>query len=286
MRWRVSHRNEEWRGFDPEFDDTERTHGWIHVPIALVPPGVHSSGYRVERRLLEYVEVFGQPVRMVAPLECRLLFDPEGRLWMSDTPQERIMMYNNGRRSQGHVLVGGLGLGLYLQYAVTGAAGQGARFTVIESSPVVRDIVEPTLSVSLGVPLDVKIGDVGTCLAEPVTATYDTIFLDTWDTLDAAHLPAINHMRDLALRHLAPGGRLLLWGYGWMVRLFEAACRQLLEVSPDQRQAWLAAQVETMPQAVALLTPVVDRFTEQSMVEIEAALAWCRQYIVRTAAPA
>lgn len=267
-------------GFDPDFDDTQWTTGWLHVPIAQVPPGVHAGGYRVERHALGQVEVFGQPYRLAAPLDCRLLFDPEGRLWMSDTPQERIMMYNNGRRSRGHVLVGGLGLGLYPQYAVAGAVGHATRFTVIERSPVVQAIVEPTLSVALGVPLEVKTGDVTAYLSGPVTTLYDTIFLDTWETLDAAHLPTINRLRDLALNHLAPSGRVLLWGYRWMVRLFEEACRQLLAVAPMERRSWLAAQAKTSPQAVVLLTPVVDHFQRRAVNDVEEALVWCRRYVV------
>lgn len=268
-------------GFDPHFDDTEWTDGWLYVPVAQVPPGVHPGGYRVVRRTLQQVEVFGRPYRLVAPLDCRLLFDPAGQLWMSDTPQERIMMYNNGQRSRGRVLVGGLGLGLYPQYAVVGAAGQATRFTVVERSPMVRAIVEPTLSVALGVPLEVHTGDVESYLSGLVTTPYDTIFLDTWETLDAAHLPAINRLRNLALRHLAPGGQVLLWGYCWIVRLFEKACRQLLAVAPAQRRSWLAAQAEASPRAVALLTPVVDHFQGQTVEDEEAAWAWCRHYIVK-----
>jgi hypothetical protein len=281
----VSSQKSEWQGFDPEFDDTRWTDGWLNVPIALIPPGVHASGYRVERRVLQYAEVFGQSMRLTVPLECRLLFDSEGRLWMSDTPQERIMMYNNGHRSRGSVLVGGLGLGLYLQYAVMGAAGKAICFSVIERSPVVVEIVKPTLSVSLGVPLEVTIGDMTAYLAGPVSTLYDTVFLDTWETLDAAHLPKVNQLRDLALRHLAPGGQVLLWGYRWMVSLFEQACRQLIAVAPGQRRAWLAAQKRTSPQAVALLAPVFDYIGEQLVEDADEAFSWCRAYIVRCVTP-
>ena len=75
------------------------------------------------------------------------------------------MMYNNARRSQGHVLVGGLGLGLYPQYAVRGAAGWATRFTVIERSPAVRDMVEPTVNAALDVPLEVHIGEIAQILS-------------------------------------------------------------------------------------------------------------------------
>lgn len=267
-------------GFDPGFDDTQWTDGWLHVPIAQPPPGQHPGGYRLERRALQEAEVFGRFYRLAAPLDCRLLFDPEGRLWMSDTPQERIMMFNNGRRSRGRVLVGGLGLGLYPQYAVAGAAGEATSFTVVERSSVVRDIVAPTLSVALGAPLEVRIGDVEAYLAGPVSTRYDTIFLDTWETLDALHLPTINRLRDLALRHLSPGGRVLLWGYAWIVRLFEEACRQLLELAPAQRREWLEILAGASPQATRMLTPVVDHFQGQTLDGVERALDWCRRYAV------
>jgi hypothetical protein len=127
----------------------------------------------------------------------------------------------------------------------------------------------------------VKAGDVADHLASPVTARYDTIFLDIWETLNAAHLPMINRMRDLALRHLAPDGRVLLWGYRWMVRLFEDACRQLLAVAPAERRSWLAAQAKASPQAVALLKPMVDHFQGRVVENEQSALAWCRRYIVQ-----
>jgi spermidine synthase len=268
-------------GFDPEFDDTAWTDAWSHVPIAEVPPGVYPDGSRVERRLLREAEVFGRLYRLAVPLDCRLLYDPEGCLWMSTTPQERIMMYNNGRRSRGHVLVGGMGLGLYPQYAARGAAGEATRFTVIERSPAVRAMVEPVLSTVIEVPLEIRIGDIETVLASPVTEQYDTVFLDTWDTLDAALLPAINRLRNLALRHLAPRGRVLLWGYRWMVRLFEEACRQLLAVPPAQRRSWLAARTASSARAATLLAPVLEQFEGQRVENVDAALAWCRQFIVR-----
>ena len=136
-----------------------------------------------------------------------------------------------------------------------------------------------TLSVSLHVPLEIRLGNVMALLSGPPAERYDTIFLDTWETLDAAHLPAINSMRDRAIQHLAPGGRVLLWGYRWMVRLFEDACHQLLVIAPQERQAWLSAHGQASPKAVALLTPVVDRFEGQTIDNLDSALEWCRQFI-------
>lgn len=269
-------------GFDPDFDDTRWTQEWLRVPIAQVPPVQHPGGYRVVRRTLHKAQICDRVYQLTHPFDCRLLFDPAGRLWMSSTPQEHMMMYNNGQRSRGHVMVGGLGLGLYPQYAET--VGRAERFTVFERSEVVRDIVEPTVSMTLEVPIDVRIGEIESILSEPATTRYNTIFLDTWDTLDASLLPIINRFRDMALQHLAPGGQVLLWGYGWMVRLFEEACRQLLEVRAARRRSWLRARERTSPQAVAMLMPVAAHFEGQAFrreADWQAALDWCRRYVVR-----
>jgi hypothetical protein len=274
----------EFEGFDLTFDDTEWTERWLDVAIAQVPADAYPGGYRVERRTLHEVEVFGQPYRVAMPLDCGFLYDPDGQLWMSNTPQERIMMYNNGRRSWGNVLVGGLGLGLYPQYAALGAAGEATRFTIVERSPAVRDIVEPTLRSALRVPLEVQAARVEDVLSGPAAAHYDTIFIDTWATLDATRLPAINRLRDLALRHLTADGQVLLWGYRWMVRLFEQACRQLLQVPPAQRRSWLTARAGASPEAIALLAPVVDHFEERPVGNLDAALDWCRRYVVQVSA--
>lgn len=274
----------EFEGFDPIFDDTEWTERWLDVTIAQVPAGTYPGGYRVERRTLHEVEVFGQPYRVTMPLDCGFLCDPDGRLWMSNTPQERIMMYNDGRRSWGNVLVGGLGLGLYPQYAALGAAGEATRFTIVERSPVVRDIVAPTLRSALRVPFEIQAGQVEDVLSGSAATRYDTIFIDTWATLDAARLPAINRLRDMALRHLTADGQVLLWGYRWMVRLFEQACRQLLEVPLAQRRSWLTARAGASPEVIALLAPIVDHFEKRPAGDIDAALAWCRRHVVQVSA--
>jgi len=262
--------------FDPTFDDRAWTENWLHVPIIPVPPATHPSGYRIGQAVITEADVFGRSYYLSTPLDLRTLFDPEGRMWMSSTPQEMIMMFNNGRASFGHVLVGGLGLGLYLQYAeIVGAAD---RFTVIEASPVIRDLVQPTMAAALSCSLEVRIGDIEAALSGPVDEQFDTIFLDTWDTLDAAHLPYVNRLRDLAIRHLSPGGRVLLWGYGWMLELFETACRQLLSTPPDQRRNGLSGASQ---HAHDLLHPVLAHFEGQIIEDIDGALRWCREYVVR-----
>jgi len=265
--------------FDPEFDDRDWTPDWMAVPIAPVPAMAHPSGYRVERRVVQETEIFGQPYRLTVPFDCRLLFDPAGRLWMSDTPQERIMMYNNAGRSCGHVLVGGAGLGLYPQYVA-----EAASFTIIERSPIVLRLVAPLLQEIMdarGVRLRFLVGDVETYLARAEPGGYDTIFLDTWERLDATLLPAINRLRDMAARHLAPDGRVLLWGYRWMVRLFEEACATLLIMPPEERGLWLAEQRLANPRAAALLAPIARVFEGKAIRrwELDEAVRYCREWV-------
>jgi hypothetical protein len=204
--------------FDPNFDDCIWTDAWTRIPIIQVTPGVYTS-FVVKSWQMAEAEVCDQRVALSPPLEVRGLITADSTLWMSDVPQERLMMFNNAQASRGHILVGGLGLGLYPQYAIAEAAS----VTVIEANAAIRDVVEPVVRIAAdtrSIPLDVRIADIRAALSEPSTKRYDTIFLDTWDTIDAAHLPMINGLRDLAMNHLAENGRVLLWGYGWMLRLF------------------------------------------------------------------
>ena len=267
-------------GFDPDFDDTTWNLDWLDVPIRQIAAGEAEQGYRVTRESASDVQIFGRPYHLDPPLDVRLLHDPDGTLWMSDTPQERIMMYNNARQSSGHILVGGAGLGLYPQY-VAGAAS----FTIVERSPVVLKLVGPLLKEvtdARGIPLRFLLGDIGTYLDNAEAGGYDTIFLDTWPRLDAALLPQINRLRDAAARHLAPGGHLLLWGYRWMVRLFEEASATLLLMPPGEREDWLAAQIDSAPLAAAMLAPVAEAFRGQEVPrwELDAAVADCREWVL------
>jgi SAM-dependent methyltransferase len=268
------------QGFDPDFDDAVWTLDWLDIPILQVPPGEYDGGYRVTRERASEAHVFGKVYRLDPPLDVRLLYDPAGTLWMSDTPQERAMMVHNARRSRGHILVGGAGLGLYPQYVA-----EAASFTIIERSPIVLKLVGPLLKQVMearGVPLRFVIGDIAVYLEQAEPAGYDTIFLDTWPRLDAALLPQINRLRDAAARHLAPGGRILLWGYRWMVRLFEEASATLLLMDPGEREEWLAAHVKESPLAAAMLAPVAEAFRNQVVPrwEIDAAVAECREWVL------
>jgi hypothetical protein len=172
-------------------------------------------------------------------------------------------------------------LGLYPQYVLDAES-----FTVVERSPIVLKLVGPVLQevmVARGVPLRFIVGDVTTYLEKVEAGGYDTIFLDTWARLDATLLPGVNRLRDSAGRHLAPGGRVLLWGYRWMVRLFEEACAAILMMPPGEREAWLAEQQAANPRAATMLGPVVDVFKDRTIQrwELDEAVGHCREWVVQ-----
>ncbi len=265
--------------FDPDFDDCQWTDAWLHMPVIQVVPGLYGP-FSVKSWQMAEADICGQRVALEPPLEVRGLMTAEGRLWMSDVPQERLMMFNNAQATRGRVLVGGLGLGLYPQYALPRAS----RITIVEREAMLTEVVEPVVRIAaeaIGVPVEIRLGDIEDTLQAEPTDRFDTIFLDTWDTLDAAHLPHINRMRDLALRHLSPEGRVLLWGYRWMVRLFESACEHLLRIEPGERHNWLRIMTRQRPAVWHLLLPVVEHFAGLAVEDMGPALAWCREYVTR-----
>jgi len=266
------------QAFDPHFDDCTWTDAWARIPIIQVVPGVYES-FTITSWEMEEADICGQRISLSPPLIVRGLVTPDEELWMSDVPQERLMMFNNAQASRGRVLVGGLGLGLYPQYALPNVSGM----VIIEQNAALCEPVEPLVKVAAeahGVLVDIQIGDVETYLRGEPEMRFDTIFLDTWATLDAAHLPTVNRLRDLAMNHLAEDGRILLWGYRWMVRLFESACEHLLTVDPGERAGWLEAATADRPEVYRLVEPVLDHFAGQAVDDIDAALEWCREYVI------
>ena len=124
--------------FDPIFDDCQWTDAWTRISILQVPPGVYDS-FSVKSWSLTEAQVCDHLVTLTPPLEVRGLITRDGTLWMSDVPQERLMMFNNAQASSGRVLVGGMGLGLYPQYAIPHIES----LTVIDHNAEICRVIEP-----------------------------------------------------------------------------------------------------------------------------------------------
>ena len=276
MNRRLSH-------FSPYFDDAIWTNNWSIAGMVHFPEITHPSNYRIDEIILNSAEVFSSAFRLTCPLRCNRLIDPQGIVWMSNTPQERMMMYNYARESQGHILVGGLGLATYIQYAQMSHIGQAERFTIIEKDEIVVEMVLPIIEKEITVPFEVIVDSVESFLLYRNEDRYNTIFIDIWDRLDAVQLPKINTIRNLALKHVAEKGNILLWGYRWMLRLFEDACRYILKMPPESRKNWLMGQKGTDPEVISLLAPVVSHYERYSFEDMDRTLRWCMDYIVNVA---
>jgi len=274
--------------FAPNFDDCQWQVIWMSLPLIQAVPGRY-RGFTVRSWRIDQADVCGRTISLPTPLDIRGLLTDDGTLWMSDVPQERLMMSNNAFHSAGRVLVGGLGLGLYPQYALIRAADMAPieSITVIEREPALAEVVEPLVQIAAaphGVPVRVELADVQTALEAGPSALYDTIFLDTWSRIDPALLPEINALRDLALRHLEPGGRVLLWGYNWMLRLFLGGCLELFAAPPEERPARVEQAAAQRPGLRALLEPVLARFPGP-VDDLPSAQRWCREHALRVTLP-
>ncbi|MCC6904528.1 MAG: hypothetical protein IT326_01715 [Anaerolineae bacterium] len=265
--------------FDPNFDDCAWTDAWLYVPVMQLVPGVYPA-FTVHSWRISEADLCGQVIRLNQPLDVRGLVLRDGRLWMSDVPQERLMMFNNAARSRGRVLVGGLGIGLYPQYALPLAE----HMTIVERDADLIPVVEPVVRAAAAhyqVPLEIITSDITETLEATDGGDYDTIFLDTWETLDPVNLPAINALRDRAISRLRPDGTVLLWGYRWMLRLFQQACEQLLALSPIERRNMLDAARRERPAVGTLLGPVAAYLDSHDDPNHDEAVAWYMNYILR-----
>lgn len=245
--------------FDPEFDDRAYRSNMYAIPMAQVGKGSVCGGFVVGRRVTSMFEVFGKRYKASNPLDVRVLHDKEDRIWMSDSPQERMMMYANASRSCGSTLVGGLGLGMFPQYAQYGVGGYATRLTIVERSAEVIELVRPTLEVGLKVPFTIIHATIEEYLST-CRDRFDTIFLDTWDSLEPKRLPEVNALRELAFRRVRCGGRILLWGYRWMVELFARACNEFLSCSRDRRSEIIAQSDATDSDNGAVLRQIDSYF--------------------------
>jgi hypothetical protein len=266
--------------FDSDFDDRRFWMGALTKPLVQVPEEAHGKGYRVDKRVAETCEVFGKLFALSEPMEARVLLDSRGQVWMSDLPQERMMMCANATRARGSTLVGGLGLGMFPQYAQRGCVGNATRFTVVEANPEVIALVEPVLRDSLQVPCRVLHSTIEHYLADS-SEKFDTIFLDTWEVLEPKQLPKVNSLRDEAVLHLRRGGSVLLWGYRWMVELFSDACMRLFTESRSRREEMLRALAIRDEESAAVLRECNSSFHEHSSIGREELRRQCEAIATR-----
>ncbi len=146
------------------------------------------------------------------------IFPP--RVWMSDSLQERSMVYAAAKTARGDVLVGGLGLAVYPQFVLY-LKKPVTRITIVESSSEIIDIVgQKWFSENENQPRITIFEDTIEHHLQQDQNLYDIIYLDIWGDIHFKILPYINYLITLSEPRLKKGGQVQCWGYNAMIRLF------------------------------------------------------------------
>ena len=262
--------------FDPNWRDDAFDTQALEMPLALPAPTPRNDGIWVEVQALRQETIFDRqhtydPYRLetaiLKPSELSGQFslaDQDGRAialdsgiasaifppkaWMSDSGEERCMMLAAAKLAKGRILVGGLGLGIYPQFAL--ALGHSVdSVTIVESDARVIEIVTHAwLQKRPEQRKVVKIveGTIENYLAN-TEQVFDTIYLDTWDDADPRLLAHVNELIAMASPRCSQGGTLRCWGYASMMDAFIATAKVLTQ----QRFPWFAHRLDPTLQAYA-----------------------------------
>lgn len=246
-------------GFDPTWRDDIFEVQALEIPLALPDPTPRRHSIWIDQRPRHGETIFGhdhfyQPYRWVTSVlkpsdmtQYYRLKDQQGNIlpadspamsvifppkaWISDAGEERCTMFAAAKLAKGHVLLGGLGLGIYPQFAL--ALNRPVEsFTIVEQEPeIIEFMTRAWLDTQPAQAAKVTVVE-GT-IEEYLTnteRTFDTIFLDTWEDADPRFLAHINYLVGLAARRCATDGTIRCWGYA---RTIETFIEQITTLPPD-----------------------------------------------------
>ncbi|MCP4113015.1 MAG: hypothetical protein GY749_47055 [Desulfobacteraceae bacterium] len=144
------------------------------------------------------------------------------KAWMTDSTEERCMMYAAAKQARGKVLVGGLGLAVYPQL-IYFLKRPVESVTILENNPVIIKLVcgywKNILSDKLKKKFRVVRGTIEKYL-QGTSECFDTIYFDTWEDADPRFLPYVNYLIDLAVPKCSQDGQIQCWGYALMIDAF------------------------------------------------------------------
>jgi len=252
--------------------------------LPVIPPG-EAGAFRLTVEQRETVWYFCREVTWAYPFNVLREGD---KGWMSSTPQEvhDILEGLKGVGPGGNILVGGLGLGLFVR--LLWRKVPVASVTAVELSPEMIGLVAPFLReerVALGVeaPLEVVQGDVEAFLKE-THRCFDFIYLDLWPAGNYLYLPHVTRLGELAQTRLTLRGVVRFWGgpekleealrkdLRSMTRLWDACVR--MREDPLEREGVKERCPYFMPfvdwLSVQRLPPEGQRLNERIDQEVEA----------------
>ncbi|OQY48060.1 MAG: hypothetical protein B6242_03445 [Anaerolineaceae bacterium 4572_78] len=147
------------------------------------------------------------------------MFPPKA--WMSDMGEERCTMFNAAKLAKGNVLVGGLGLAVYPQFAL--ALNRPVEsFTIIERDTDIIDFVTQAwlhTNPEHAKKTTIIEGTIEKYLHD-TEKSFDTIYLDTWEDADPRFLAHVNYLIQLASQRCTADGMIQCWGYSRMIETF------------------------------------------------------------------
>lgn len=246
--------------FDPTWRDDVFDAAAIDLPLALPGPTARNTHAWVEVRPKLREDVFGHqhvytPYRretaVVKPSDMTQYYDvvdKDGntlsagdqalsvifppKAWMTDSGEERCLMYAAAKHATGDVLVGGLGLAVYPQF-VFALDRPVTSITIVERDPLIIDLVSQAWLKSRPDHAE-KVTIVEGTIEAYLTAAesdraFDTIYLDTWEDADPRFLAHVNYIIGLAARRSRASGTIRCWGYAPMVDTFVLGVTDLVE---------------------------------------------------------
>jgi hypothetical protein len=268
-----------WSNWDPPLRDNRKNS--LVWPDLVLPEEGHYGDVKVERCSEGHEFRLWQNGTIEADFEVTALqrksddwFDLMRGLfwkpWMSDTPQERYMMQNAANLVKGRVLVGGLGLGIFPQYALSKKATE---IVVVEINPDIIDITKPLFDTPALEPIRDKVTIIQDNLFDYVGKTeekFDTAYFDIWETIRGDNIAQMNWLRHHSRR--STSGRVLCWGHSWSIKMFLKECWGVWDTLSRHLDSWEEKKEgfqERFPLDFQVATWAVDQNLPPTRKELE-----------------
>ena len=218
--------------------DQQHTYEPYRLETAILKPSVLSEQFTLANQ-------DGQEVPSTSSI-ASAIFPPKA--WMSDAGEERCMMLAAAKLARRHVLVGGLGLGLYPQFALLLERPVDSIVIVESDARVIEIVTHAWLERRPEHRKVIRIveGTIEDYLAN-AEQVFDTIYLDTWDDADPRLLAHVNELVELASPRCSRDGTIRCWGYASMVDAFVETAKVLTQ----QRFPWFRYRLDPALQAYA-----------------------------------